>query len=667
MTLSTWQRVLLACVSLVSATFLLWPPPAKPRTVTWEDLLLPLSPGAHITRGYVLSLPRRGEERDVVFMARRDDGAHVEVHVIDKGQWSGVRETKSFGVGYETPRSQASTDDLEAVTETIADHLRANDIGFAQVSTIPLAADPSPPWMTRTFEHAQGMRGGIALALMTITLGFVASMKRRGDVVAALFLFLLGLGLRLPNLDVPFTHDQDVQRFFTGQYPLLEILTGNGLDDRHPPLWFVVLHAAGLFGQTETIARLPAVFAGALIGPAIVWATHRVRGQGGVSAAMCGFVATISPEFVKRSREVSEIPFFSVLVILAITLSLRLSSRSSSQSRRALVVVTALLAWTYYLAPLVLLAIVLALALTRRLNKDVLGALGWGSVLGAPAFLLGARIIVRDHGARTVAAQFPGLAWGERSSFDAWAEMGRQTLASVGAPIVVAVVISSVLAWRFRRDAAPFVAVAVLLTTALGIAIAAQFARVQSYYISAVLPVLPLAVALGPSPRNQSSPVWWIVCAACFFSFARVSLPAIGGVYVADADAFMPRFASVVLQRSESRIIVIAHYDATLLAYYLERAAGGKAAWPNVSASGEFVLPTSRRRVLALARVHELNEQSGETSLATLRAALEQEPALVIERDAFVLKRVHRELATCDVWLEAPSARLLRCSARSPH
>jgi hypothetical protein len=667
---NTWQRLLLAFVSLVAAAFLLWPAPAKPRTVTWEDLLFPIVPGGFIARGYSLSPPRRGEERDVIFTARRDDAtfgppARIEVHVVDKGQWPGIRETTSFGVAYETPRSQASLEDLEAITDVVANHLRSNDVGYVSVASIPLAAEPSSPWMTRVLERTHGLRGMLVVVLLAVALGFVASIPQRGDAFAAALLFLLGLGLRLPHLDVPFVHDQDVQRFFTGQYPLGEILTGKGLEDRHPPLWFVVLHFAGLFGQTEAMARLPAVIAGAAIGPAIIGASRWVRTHGGISSALCGLVVTISPVLVMRSREVSEIPFFSVLVIYVIAIATRLSRSPSPRAKPLLALVTALLAWTYYLAPLVLFGIVLSLAVVRRLKKDVLVALGWGVAAGAPAFALGAWTIVRDHGARTVAAQFPSLAWGDRGQVETLAQIWTQTIDSVGVPIILVATLSAIVAFCFRRDAATFVAFGVTVTTAVGITIASRVARIQPYYIIAIIPALPFAVALGPSARSRQTLAWVLVCATSLFLFARVSLPGAGLVYLPDADAFMPKFASFVLQRSERRVVVVAHYDATILAYYVERAAGGSARWPGVEESGEFVLDASKRRVLPLARAHALEEQSADGARAKLLAALDEGPALVIERDAFVLDQIHDELARCDTLLTAPTARLFRCSKRS--
>lgn len=658
-------------MSIALAVVLVWPDPAKPRKVTWEDLLLPLVTGAEITRGYTLSPPRRGTERDVVFTARRDDPtlgppARIEVHIVDKGHWPGIRETKSFGVAYETPRSQAPPEDLEAVTEAIANHLRSNDTGYRGVTSLPLAADPPAPWMARTLEKARGIRGALALLGVCLALGFVSSQARYGDATAAGLLFALGLLFRLPHLDIPFTHDQDVQRFFTGQAPLLEILTGKGLDDRHPPLWFVVLHGVGLFGQTETIARLPAVISGALIAPALLWATRQVRETAGLSAMFAGVVVAISPELLQYSREVSEIPFFSVLIICAVGLVARLSKPTAPTSaRRALTVVIALLAWTYYVAPLVVLGLVVALGVQRKLRKDVLVSLGWGIAAGAPAYLLGAWTIVRDHHARQVAAQFPTLAWGQRTPLEILIEMWRHASASVGEPILVLGAISGLLALRSRREPAAFVALIVAVMSAVGIAFASSIARVQAYYVVTLVPLFPLAVALGPSVQTVRSRVWLLASAVCLLWFAKVSRPGSEFPYLQDGEAFMPRFASFVLQRSEKRIVLVAHYDATLLTYYLERFSGGRATWPQAEESGWFVLPTSQRLLLPLAQAHGLTDSSGETLRMKLQEELEQEPLLVIERDTFVLAPVHEELQRCDILLTAPSARLLRCSARS--
>ena len=117
---------------------------------TWTSLLTPYAPGREVARGYVLDAPRRGNEHDVTFRAvRPGDHAQVTVHVLDRGRWQGVRETRSFGIAWEAPHTTAPREDAEAVTEALARALRAHDPGRGPVDAIPLAsfAPPSPPWM----------------------------------------------------------------------------------------------------------------------------------------------------------------------------------------------------------------------------------------------------------------------------------------------------------------------------------------------------------------------------------------------------------------------------------------------------------------------------------------------------------------------------------------
>jgi len=55
----------------------------------------------------------------------------------------------------------------------------------------------------------------------------------------------------------PFVHDQDVQRIFTARLPLLEMLSFVSRTERHPPLYFLVLHVVEYFSQSEAAVRLP--------------------------------------------------------------------------------------------------------------------------------------------------------------------------------------------------------------------------------------------------------------------------------------------------------------------------------------------------------------------------------------------------------------------------
>ena len=143
-------RVAVALLLASVAAFLLAPGAAVSK-LSWDDLIAPLATGLPVTRGYVLSPPHRGEGHDVVWTARRDSGpagpaARVEVHVVDRGQWSGVADTQSFTIAWEVLPSGAlrvgTADDARAVSSVLADAIARNDTGFGSVDSIPLASEP---------------------------------------------------------------------------------------------------------------------------------------------------------------------------------------------------------------------------------------------------------------------------------------------------------------------------------------------------------------------------------------------------------------------------------------------------------------------------------------------------------------------------------------------
>lgn len=98
-------RLLALVIACVAAAWIIHPGPVEPLSAarSIEDLISPLTVGAIVARGYTLSPPRRGEEHDVVFTARRADGggAAIELHLLDRGRWAGIRESRSFGIAYE--------------------------------------------------------------------------------------------------------------------------------------------------------------------------------------------------------------------------------------------------------------------------------------------------------------------------------------------------------------------------------------------------------------------------------------------------------------------------------------------------------------------------------------------------------------------------------------
>ncbi len=661
---SPWIRGIGALVAAALAVLLARPePPVTPPT--WESILAPYAVGAPVVRGYRLMPLRRGEEHDVVMIARRDDGpdsssGQVEVHVVDRGRWSGVRETPSFGVAYETPRSSAAPEDSAAVSAALADAVQAHDPGLLSVDAIPLEAEPEPPALARALERLGGGRGAAFVCLVSLALGLIATL-RFGGVWVALALGTGGLALRLTRLGLPFVHDQDVQRVMTSHGSWRDILTGMGLRDRHPPLYFAILHVVQAFGQAEAVVRAPAALAGALLGPAIVLASWVVRRRIDAIAVISALVATLSPELVARSREVSEIPLFTLLAITALG-ALAADTFAFPRTRAAVLAIShGLLFWTYYLAPFVVLGGWAVRWPRASLDRSTLRAGMAGLLLGAPAIVLALVTFARDRGARQVAARLPDLAWGDRSPWAMARDLWRLSDETFGWPLLVAWIALSVVSFSQHRRRAALIPIAAVLATALGLMAFAPFARLQPYYFVAVLPLLPLSAALAaPLRSSQAERAATLLLAACAALFLQARLPSARLTYLPSADAFMPSFAEAVAARPERAVLVVAHYDATLLNYYLARRAGTTADWGAINDAGEFQSALGKT-IVPLAKVHQLADGTGAEAAAVITRHLGQGRVLVLDREQVRMPDVEAVLRRCEVIRVAPCARLLAC------
>lgn len=643
-----------------AAAVVLAPSRSAPPPTTWEALIAPLAVGQPVTRGFVLSPPRRGEIGDVVYVARRDAGSHgpagrIEIHILDRGRWSEVRETRSFGIAYEVPKPGSplpwSDDDARAVTSALGDAVARNDRGFASVESIPLAGEPGVPQIARVLERLNGWRGVVAGGLIAVALSMLGSL-RGGTAAVAIALFALGLVLRGSALDLPFQDDQDVQRMLTGRLPLEDIATGSGLLDRHPPLYFFVLHGVQRWGQSEAVGRAPAVFAGALLAPAVLLAAIAMGGRGGPAAILAALAVAVSPVLIARSREVSEIPLFALIVIAAVA-SLVAALRAARWPRLAVLAAShALALYTYYLAPFVVAAHALLLLCLRRRDR-VLATFVAGVLAGVPALLLAAATLFRDRGAREVARIFPGLAWGEHAPPELAAHMARIAVEAFGLPFL-SLLLVAIAAGVWARKLAVLAPAAATAATVAGILLLSPVARVQAYYVATVLPLAALAIAaLEPRPVRLRRA--WEVALGLTLALSTVPLLATARpLYVPSLDAFMPRFAALIAQRPEGSVVTVAQYDKTLLAYYLARGEGRPIDWHS--------LESPRVRVEALILVHDFEGNTEAAAARRLDEIIAAGPTLVIERDRLLLPRIVERLARCEQLLQAPSARLLRCS-----
>lgn len=661
------SRLALALVLAGLAVLLAWPGLPAPRARSWDDLLAPFGVG-RAAGGYEIAALRRGEEHDLVLTLRKPsgDGGAIEVHVLDRGRWPGIRETASFGVAYETPRSSASVEDCEEVTERIASAIRANDAGgLGPVDAIPLGAEPEPPALARALDRVAGGRG-LAIGLCLAAATWLFASGPFGGILAAAWLFALGLSLRAPHLGLPFVRDQDVQRLFTGHLPAGDILAGQGLTDRHPPLYFLVLHAAQLFGRGESVVRLPAALAGALLGPALVWASWALRRRADVGA-MAGLAAVLSVEMVSRSREVSSIPLFGLFALAA---AVSLARHQEAPSRGSAILVAAshgLMLWTHHVAVLVLAGHLLALLVARRLSRQALRAVGLGVGLGAPALVLAVVTFFRDRGARAAAEAHPGLAWGAQGLREISARLGALSTGVFGPTLAALFVLAA--AWALlRREAAVLLPAAAFVSTFCGIAVLAPVARVQPYYLVAVMPLFLLALAVAGSDAWARRREPWIGAAALGAVVAATLAPHVHearGQYLPDPDAFMPELAAHIAPRAERQVVTIAHYDGTLLAYYLARRAGAPMDWSRMSPDGDggFRLHGVDRVLRPLVYSHAPGDDPEPVAEASLRRIMDAEPVLVVSREGFHLEGVRRLLRRCDLLAQAGTGKLFRCPA----
>src|SRR5438128_2063578 len=86
-------------VALLVGLVALAVPPRLSEHPTWETLLAPYSTGAPLPNNFRIQDIRRGSGNDVVISVRRpDDGATVEVVVVERGRWKSVHESQSFTI-----------------------------------------------------------------------------------------------------------------------------------------------------------------------------------------------------------------------------------------------------------------------------------------------------------------------------------------------------------------------------------------------------------------------------------------------------------------------------------------------------------------------------------------------------------------------------------------
>jgi hypothetical protein len=229
-----------------------------------------------------------------------------------------------------------------------------------------------------------------------------------------------------------------------------------------------------------------------------------------------------------------------------------------------------------------------------------------------------------------------------------------------------------------RRDVAVLAPIAGFVAAFLGIALLAPVARVQPYYLTAALPLGAVALAAaahapagglqlgvrGDGARSHAGRALLGLLAA---AVALVSVPRLHqarSLYMPDPNAFMADFARTIAARPEHHVITVAHYDATLLAYYLARAYDVPMDWQRLGLEGRTMRPAGTgKSIEVLAYAHALEDASERDAAEALRSARALGSVLVVERDEMRLSLVSEELDGCEPLLQAPGGRLVLCGA----
>jgi hypothetical protein len=185
---------------------------------TWETLLAPYSTGAPLADDFRIRELRRGSANDVIISVRRpDDGATVEVVVVDRGRWESVFESQSFTIDYEVPHSSAA--ERAVVTKVLADTIRSRDRGLPSPDAVPLrAGDPTVlPWWLEMLRGVRGMLFGASLTLLALIVFRGSPGLARAGValgVADVTARLAGVPLLRPDIGAAWTMPAAVMLLF---------------------------------------------------------------------------------------------------------------------------------------------------------------------------------------------------------------------------------------------------------------------------------------------------------------------------------------------------------------------------------------------------------------------------------------------------------------------
>lgn len=224
------RRIMIGALFCVALGVLALPRPGY-FSVDWRSLLSPYSEGAPLPLGFTLEGTERGTGNEIVLTCRRAaDGAVVQIVILSKGRWSGIRESTSFGIAYEISGSSAARAESELVTEAVANTIRLRDTGLPSPEAIPLdhTDETVLVWWIEMLRGLRGALMGIVLVLGAVLI-LDPPVEFRWTAPAVIVAAVL---MRIANVDVSFGQHDFGSRWLLAGALILGILVGRSNAER---------------------------------------------------------------------------------------------------------------------------------------------------------------------------------------------------------------------------------------------------------------------------------------------------------------------------------------------------------------------------------------------------------------------------------------------------
>jgi len=670
-----------ACLVLLAALVAWVDTNTSAHASTAGELISPLSEGSDLPGGFQIAHLGEGANGTLVVGIEGDSGRiDVEFSARDLGQ-PAYANTERCNVSYSAQPGTTTSSNLAAALDELVRVAAPNDRACLGASR------------TRTAARVGGL---LALALVVAVVVLAGRRRwtpRQADLAllaGILLLMVVATWLRTRGIGGPFCESASTQRIQTGASTLWQLLSFQVYDYRHPPLTSLFLHVSLWFGQGEAWLRAPFVVCAVAAIPMLALFVRSTSGP--APALVAAALYSLADPMIVFGNDIGSHAVFFFEGPLVLWLGLRLLQRPSTGRAVVLGLICALMLWTHYLAPLVLVALTVPIALGLRKHRDgprraLRGgglAAGIAVVAGAPALIGFALSLVKDARYRVVSSEAPEAVWGATTAV----EIARAGVNSLGGLPAVLVLLAAIAGAVFvltsrRADTRGPVRYALVAAAAIGwvvpvaVLAATPWLRMRGVYMALTLPALfalaahgawhvPRSLAFGRPGEVPDRPRWPSLVSSLIALVLIGSLvPGVLGRLAEDrrSDQRCPAriLASEIATSDITDVVLIHGHTASLLGYYL-------ADTPTAHRDAEQSPRTSRYGPYTVHLLMPSNEIAADWQPAAEERfdALLSEVGPLYLVDWIHVERTWPELehaGACQPEFEVSSVRVLRCEA----